>query len=119
MRRLLESGFVRGMALIAAVSLVIVLFSLEESLVTAGALVRIGFFLAIAFFLFLLWRERRSEIATWSDLSQRVFYGAVVLAVVAIGLFLGLGANGAESVVFVAVLAACAFVRVWRREQRL
>ena len=46
---------------------------------------RIAFFLAIAFFLFLLWRERRSDIETWSDLSRRTFYGAIVLAVVAIG----------------------------------
>ncbi len=117
MRRLLQSGFVRGMALIAAVALVIVLLSLEESVATAGALVRIAFFLAIAFFLFLLWRERRSEIATWSDHSQRVFYGAIVLAVTAIGVFLGIGANGPESVAFVAVLAACgyAIVMTWRR----
>lgn len=105
------------MALIAAVALVIVLFSLEESLATAGALVRIAFFLAIAFFLFLLWRERRSEISTWSALSQRVFYGAILLAVAAIGVYFGIGANGPEAIAFVVVLAACAYavVRVWRR----
>ena len=49
MRRLWENGFVRGMALVALVSLVIVLLSLEESLVTAGALLRVALFLAIAF----------------------------------------------------------------------
>jgi len=120
MRRLWENGFLRGMALIALVSLGIVLLSLEESLVTAGALVRIAFFLAIAFFLFLLWRERRSDIETWSELSQRTFYGAIVLAVLTIGAVLGLRPSGGDAVAFFVVLACCAWAifRVWRREHR-
>ena len=120
MRRLWESPFVRGMALIAVVSLVIVLLSLEESLVTAGALLRVAFFLAIAFFLFLLWRERRSDIETWSPLSQRTFYGAIVLAVLDIAAVLGLRPTGLDAVVFFVVLACCAWAifRVWRREHR-
>ena len=120
MRRLWENGFLRGMAFIALLSLGIVLLSLEESLVTAGALLRIAFFLAIAFFLFLLWRERRSDIETWSDLSRRTFYGAIALAVLTIGAMLGLGPMGADAVAFFVVLACCAFaiVRVWRREHR-
>jgi hypothetical protein len=119
-KRLWQNGFVRGLAIIAVVSFVIVLFSLEESLVTAGALLRVAFFLAIAFFLFMLWRERRSEIETWSDLSQRTFYGAVVLAVVAIGAVIGLRPTGADAIAFFVVLACCvwAVVRVWRREHR-
>ena len=118
MRRLFENRFLRGMAIIALVSLVIVLLSLEESLVTASALLTIAFFLAVAFFLFVLWRERRSDIDTWSELSRRTFYGAIILAVVAVGVAIGVGANGPESVVFVAVIAACVFaiVRVWKRE---
>ena len=118
MRRLFENRFVRGMAIIAIVSLAIVLLSLEESLVTANALLTIAFFLAIAFFLFVMWRERRSDIDAWSDLSRRTFYGAIVLAVVAVGVYLGVGANGPESLVLIDVLAACgwAIVRVWRRE---
>jgi hypothetical protein len=120
MRRLLESPFVRGMALVAVVSLVIVLLSLEESLVTAGALLRVAFFLAIAFFLFLLWRERRSDIETWSTLSQRTFYGAIVLAVLDIAAVLGLRPTGLDAIVFFVVLACCgwAIFRVWRREHR-
>jgi hypothetical protein len=108
------------MALIALVSVVIVALSLEESLVTAGALLRVAFFLAIAFFLFLLWRERRSDIETWSTLSQRTFYGAIVLAVVDVGAVLGLRPTGADAIVFFVVLACCgwAIVRVWRREHR-
>jgi hypothetical protein len=108
------------MALVAVVSLVIVLLSLEQSVQTAGALLRVAFFLAIAFFLFLLWRERRSEIEVWSDLSRRTFYGAVVLAVVAIGALIGLAPQGADLLAFVGVIACCAWaiVRVWRREHR-
>jgi small-conductance mechanosensitive channel len=118
MRRLWENGFVRGLALVALVSLAIVLLSLEESLVTAGALLRIAFFLAIAFFLFLLWRERRSDIEAWSDLSRRTFYGAIVLAVLTIGALIGLQPTGVDAIVFFVVLACCAWaiVRVWRRE---
>ena len=120
MRRLWENGFVRGMALVAVVSLAIVLLSLEESLVTAGALLRVAFFLAIAFFLFLLWRERRSDIETWSELSQRTFYGAIALAVLDVAAVLGLRPSGADAVVFFVVLACCAWAifRVWRREHR-
>ena len=120
MRRLWENGFLRGMALVALVSLAIVLLSLEESLVTAGALLRVAFFLAIAFFLFLLWRERRSDIETWSTASQRAFYGAIVLAVLDIGAVLGLRPTGVDAIVFFVVLACCAWAifRVWRREHR-
>ena len=120
MRRLWENGFLRGMALVALVSLSIVLLSLEESLVTAGALLRVAFFLAIAFFLFLLWRERRSDIETWSTASQRAFYGAIVLAVLDIGAVLGLRPTGVDAIVFFVVLACCAWAifRVWRREHR-
>ena len=118
MRRIWESRFVRGLALIAIVSAVIVALSLESVLITAGALMRIAFFLAIAFFLFLLWRERRGDIEAWSDLSRRTFYGAIVLAVVAIGALLGLGPTGADAIAFFAVIACCAWAiwRVWRRE---
>ena len=97
----------RGLALVALVSLGIVLLSLEESLVTAGALLSVAFFLAIAFFLFMLWRERRSDIEAWSDLSRRTFYAAIILAVVDIGAVIGLRPTGADAIVFFVVLACC------------
>ena len=121
MRRLWENRFVRGLALIAlGLARRSSLLSLENALVTAGALMRIAFFLAIAFFLFLLWRERRGDIEAWSDLSRRTFYGAIVLAVVAIGALIGLGPTGADAIAFFAVIACCAWAiwRVWRREHR-
>ena len=120
MRRLIESPFFRGMAIIAVVSLVIVALSLQASLATAGALLSVAFFLAVAFFLFLLWRERRGDLEAWTPLSLRTFYASVGLIVVAVGVYIGLGADGPESVVFVGVVAACgyAIARVWRREHR-
>lgn len=109
---------VRGLLIIALVALAVVVLSLEETLATVGGLLRIAFFLAIAFFLFLLWKERRSDIEAWSEHSRRVFYAAVVLAVLDLGVFFGLGASGPNALVFLLVLAACGYAifRVWRRE---
>ncbi len=108
----------RGFLIIALVALVVLVLSLQEVLATVGGLLRIAFFLAIAFFLFLLWREKRGDIEAWSDRSRNVFYAAVVLAVVDIGAFIGLGASGRDALAFFLVLGACAYaaVRVWRDE---
>jgi hypothetical protein len=120
MRRLLQNGTVRGFAIIAVVSGVIVAFSLQPVLATVGGLLRIAFFLAVAFFLFLVWRERRGDIEAWSERSRRVFYAAIALAVVDIGMLVGLRPGGRGSVAAVVVLAACAYAlwRVWRDEHR-
>ena len=109
---------VRGLGIVALVAAVVVVLSLESVLATVGGLLRIAFFLAVAFFLFLLWRERRSDIEAWSELSRRVFYGAIVLAVVDLGVYFGIGASGLDALAFVLVLAACAYAvyRVWRNE---
>ena len=44
-------------------------------------LARIAFFLAIAYFVYLLWRDRREEISMWSSRSRAVFYGAALMVV--------------------------------------
>ena len=108
----------RGFLIIALIAAIVVVLSLDEVLATVGGLLRIAFFLAIAFFLFLLWRERRSDIEAWSDRNQKVFYAAIVLAVVDIGAFIGLGPSGPDALAFFLVLGACAYsaVRVWRQE---
>lgn len=122
MKRLLGriNATLRGFLLIGLVALVVVVLSLEPVLATVGGILRIAFFLAIAFFLFLLWREKRSDIETWSDRSRNVFYAAIVLAVVDIGALIGLGASGLDALAFFLVLIACAYavVRVWRDEHR-
>jgi hypothetical protein len=111
---------VRGLALVAIAAVIVVALSLEPVLATVGGLLQIAFFLAIAFFLFLVWRERRGDLEAWSDWNRRLFYAAIVLAVVDIGMLIGLGPSGPDAFVFFAVLGACAYVlvRVWRIEHR-
>ena len=112
---------VRGLGIVGLIAVVVVALSLEPVLATVGGLLRIAFFLAVAFFLFLVWRERRGDLEAWSDWSRRLFYAAIVLAVVAIGMALGYGLpKSRDALALVLVLGACAFVavRVWRREHR-
>ena len=118
MRSFLQNRTVRGFAIVALIALVVLVLSLEPVLAAIGGLLSIAFFLAVAFFLFLLWRERRSDLEAWSDRSRRVFYGAIALAVVDVGLAIGLRPAGADVIAFFAVLACCvwALVRTWRVE---
>jgi hypothetical protein len=119
-RRFYENRTVRGLAIVALIALAVVVFSLEPVLAVTGGLLRIAFFLAVAFFLFLMWRERRGDLEAWSDRSRRVFYAAIALAVVDIGAAIGLGPMGADALAFFAVLGCCAWalVRTWRDEHR-
>jgi 4-amino-4-deoxy-L-arabinose transferase-like glycosyltransferase len=99
---------------------VVVVLSLEPVVATVGGILRIAFFLAVAFFLFLLWRERRGDLDAWSERNRKLFYAAIALAVVAVGMAIGLGIPERDALAFVLVLAACVFVvvRVWRLEHR-
>jgi predicted MFS family arabinose efflux permease len=111
----------RGVAIVAAIALVVVVLSLEPVVATVGGILQIAFFLAIALFLFLVWRERRGDLEAWSGWNRKLFYGAIVLGVVAIGLVIGYGLPESRDVfALVAVLGACAYVivRVWRAEHR-
>jgi hypothetical protein len=111
----------RGFAIILLVAAAVTVLQLQTTLISLLLLVRIAFFLAIAFFLFLLWRDRRDEIAMWGRRSRAVFYGAVALAVTNIGAAILLASypvGGLEVLVFIAVLVACGYAlwRVWRDE---
>jgi cytochrome c oxidase assembly factor CtaG len=79
-------------------------------------LARIAFFLAIAFFVYLLWRERRSDISTWPGRAQFAFYGGALLIVAALGVFFFSGVSGRNALGFFLILALSAFsmFRVWR-----
>ncbi len=120
MRRILDNGTVRGLAIVALIALAVVVLSLQSVLSAIGGLLSIAFFLAIAFFLFLVWRERRGDLEAWADRSRLVFYAAIVLAVVDIGAAIGLTPMGADAIAFLLVLGCCAWaiVRTWRREHR-
>lgn len=109
---------VRGFLIIALVALVIVLLQLEATLTALFLLARIAFFLAIAFFVYLMWRERKDEIQTWSGRSRAVFYGAALLVVADIAASIVRGITGPDALAFFLVLGLCGFSmwRVWRDE---
>jgi small-conductance mechanosensitive channel len=106
----------RGFLIIAAIVLVIVLLNLYTAAAAIGMLLRIAFFLAVAFFIYLVWRERRDEISTWSRREILVFYGSAVLIVAALGLYFWHGWPGYEALGFIGVVAGSGFAmwRVWR-----
>jgi hypothetical protein len=110
----------RGLAIILLIAIVITLLNLQVALNSLLLIAKIAFFLAIAFFLFLLWRERRDEISAWGRRSQAVFYGAVGLAVANIGasILTAYPNGGLELLGYVAVLVACGYSvwRIWRQE---
>ncbi len=108
----------RGFLIILAITGVIVALSLYQTLAALYVIARIAFFIAIAFFIFLMWRERRGEISTWSARAQVVFYGAALLIVADLGVFFWRGISGPDALAFFAVLVLCLFSmwRVWRDE---
>ena len=110
----------RGFAILVVVAAIITAFQLEIGLEVVLVFLQILFLLAIAYVLFLLWRNRRDEIAMWSRRSQVVFYGGAALALADIGVAFTswFPKGGLESLVFLIALAAGAFAmwRVWRDE---
>ena len=106
----------RGFLIIAVIVLAIIILNQQTALLSLVYLTRIVFFLAVAFFLYLVWRERRGEISTWSSRAQWAFYGAAVLALVSIGTFIVYGASGRNALAFFVILGLCGFsmFRVWR-----
>jgi hypothetical protein len=115
------SGFARGMLIIAAVALLVVVLHLQSSLVTAALLVRVAFFLAIAFVAYMLWRDfGRREIGLWQSRQQWVFYGAVALFVVDLGWWVVATLSGREALVFFVVAGVCVYaaLRTWREQHR-
>ncbi|HZO97103.1 MAG TPA: hypothetical protein VFB42_07010 [Gaiellaceae bacterium] len=115
------SPFARGMLIIAAIALLVVALNLQTSLATAALLVRVAFFLAVAFAAYMLWRDfGRREIAVWDARRQWVFYGAVALLVVDLGWWFVSALSGLEALVFFVVAGICVYaaVRTWREQRR-
>ena len=106
----------RGFLIIAAIVVAVIILNQQTALLSLVYLTRIVFFLAVAFFIYLVWRERRGDISMWSRRAQFAFYGAAVLALVAIGTFILYGASGRNALAFFVILGLCAFsmFRVWR-----
>ena len=117
MRRFLDDHpTLRGFLIIAVIALLIMVLNLYTALASLYVLARIAFFLAVAFFVYLMWRERREEISTWPRRALFAFYGAALLAIVAGGVYFWRGAGGVDGVAFIVILALCGFSmwRTWR-----
>jgi len=106
----------RGFLILAAIAAVIVALQLQATLDALYLIAKIAFLLAIAFFCFLLWREHRSDIDTWSGHARAAFYGGAALIVADIAAIAFLDETGLDAVAFVLVLAAGGFAmwRTWR-----
>jgi len=111
----------RGFLIIAAIAGVIVVLKLQTTLSALFILARIAFLLAIAFFVYLVWREHRGEISVWPTRARSVFYGAALLIVADIAAISFINETGLDAVAFVAVLALSGFAmwRTWREQSRL
>jgi hypothetical protein len=115
------SPFSRGLLIIAVIALAVVVLDLQTSLSTAATLVRFGFYFAIAFVAYMLWRDfGRREIAIWPRRSQWIFYGAVTTFLVDIGWYFATALGGRDLLAFivVAVVSAYASVRTWHDQHR-
>jgi hypothetical protein len=108
----------RGFLIILAIVAIVVVLKLEATLTALWILARIAFLLAIAFFIYLVWRERRGEISAWPTRDSVVFYGAAILAVADLGVYWYGGAQGIQIIAFLGVLVLCglAMWRTWRNQ---
>jgi hypothetical protein len=106
----------RGFVIIVGIVLVVILLNQQTTLLSLVALSRIAFFLAIAFFVYLLWRERRSDISTWPGHARLAFYGGAVLILVAFGTFILTDVSGRNALAFFLILGLSGFAmfRAWR-----
>jgi hypothetical protein len=107
---------VRGFLVIALIALVVVVLQLQVTLVSLFIIARIAFFLAIAFFIYLLWRERRADIAVWPARARLAFYGGALVIVAAFSLYFLEGASGLDALALILSVAISGFAmwRAWR-----
>jgi hypothetical protein len=110
----------RGFLIIILIAGVITLLNLQIALNSLLLIAQIAFFLAIAFFLYLLWRDRRDDIGMWGTRARVVFYGAVALAVANLGIAIvtAYPSGGLQTLGFIAVFVGCGYSlwRIWRQE---
>ena len=109
----------RGLLIVAAISGVIVALEAESVLVQLSILLQILFVVAIAVFVYTVWRERRSEIEVWPARLQTAFYGAAALIVADIAAYWYDRPSGRDALAFFLVLAICGFTmfRIWRDQR--
>jgi TRAP-type C4-dicarboxylate transport system permease large subunit len=121
MMRFVSNPTVRGLALVAVVSAVIVALSLESSLAVIGGILWLVFLIAIVVFVVRLARRRSDAAYHWSERGRFVLVAAIALALADVVAAVLLSPTRTDAIAFFVVLAICVFVglRTWRDEQRL
>lgn len=109
----------RGFLIIGLIALSVVVLNLYTALASLYVIARIAFLLAIAFFVYLIWRERREEIGAWPVRAKFAFYGGAILIALDLLVFGFWRPVGLEAVAFllVLVLSGFAMYRVWRDQR--
>ena len=105
----------RGFLIIALIAALIMAFSLGSALGTLFLVVQVLLLVGLVFFVYRLWRERRSMIGMWPRRAQVVFYGSFFVIVADIAGYTVFAHGGLDALAFLGVLALCGFamVRVW------
>jgi len=111
----------RGLLIVAAIVLgIATLYPLQLTFAIVWMLAQIAFFIAIAVFLYMLWRDRWSDIEMWSERSKWVFHLAAVLIVleIAVAVAVPVRLSGMTLVAWVLGIAICGYAmwRVWKDE---
>ena len=121
MKRLVTNPTVRGLALVALVSAIIVALSLEASLAVVGGILWLVFLVAIVVFVVRLVRRRSDAVDHWSTRGRFVIVAAAALALADVVAAVLLSPTRGDTIAFFAVLAICVLValRTWHDEQRL
>jgi len=112
--------FLRNLAILAVLALAIVVLNQETALATAGALVRVAFFIVIGVVAYFFWRDfGRREIETWPTRSAQVFYAACALLVLDIGWYAVKSPQGRDALACFVVAGICVYVgwRTWRDQK--
>jgi len=106
----------RGLLVVALIAFLVIALNLYVTLAALYAIAGIAFFLAIAFFVYLLWRDRRQEIATWPAQAKIAFYLGAFTIVFALGAYFVTHPSGLNALAFLLVLGFSGFGmwRVWR-----
>jgi hypothetical protein len=114
--------FVRNILILALIAAAVVALNQEVALSVVGALVRVAFFLAIALVAYFFWRDfGRREIAIWPGRAQVVFYAAIALLVIDLGVWFSNPPTGRIALALIVVAAASVYtgVRTWLQQRRV
>ncbi len=116
------SPFVRNLLILVGVTVLIIVLNQEIALLTVYVLLSLGFVIALAVAAYMVWRDfGRREIGMWPQRAQVIFYSALALFIVDMGVwFLGHpSGRDALGLILVAAGSVYAGYRTWREQNRL